>query len=53
MLTDMLTEKQMDARVECGLRMEMPQGSKRIGSSIGSWEVVPTWPQVQVPPGLA
>jgi hypothetical protein len=32
MLQNMLTEKQMDARVECGLRMEMPQGSKGIGS---------------------
>jgi hypothetical protein len=54
MLTDMQTEKQMDARVECGLRMEMPHGSKGIGSwigsRIGSWEVVPGWPQVQLPP---
>jgi hypothetical protein len=37
--------------------MEMPQGSKEIGtligSLIGSWEVVPGWPQVQLPPGGA
>jgi hypothetical protein len=45
MLQDMLTEKQMDARIECGRRMEMPQGSKGFGSWVGSWigrwEVVP------------